>query len=242
MKRRMNKLEALAKEKFNGDLKAAWAYVLYEVTPEERDEYTKYVSKEQLDIGMTALRRTSYNEIDELAASKFNGDLKATWDYIFSTCSEEEIERYTAMADAHQAAAAVLLVDGTRSKIPKQEKRRWDRTISLLEKLQISCEQLRNMQNPYRIPLLKNSLCQIFLLAAIFVLLVYKKYMAMDHDVFEAGVGILGIANSYCAICVSDKLRDYFGFRSIQKALKKDSKFAREISEYWGMITLKNKK
>lgn len=236
MKRRMNKLESLAYEKFNGDLKAAWDYVLYEVAPEERGEYMRYVSKEQLDIGMTAIRRTSHNEIDELAANKFNGDLKVTWDYIFSNCSQEEVKRYTSMADAHQVAAAVLLVDGLKDKIPRREKRLWDRTIRILEKLRITCDELKNMQNPYRISLLKNGLSQVLLLAAIAGLLVYKNSLGMDERVFKAGMSILGIANSNCAICLPNKLWDYFSFRSAQKEMKKDGEFARGIREYWKYI------
>ena len=228
-KRRMNKLEALAEEKFNGDLRAAWDYVLYEVTPEERDEYTKYVSKEQLDIGMSALRRTSYNEVDELAASKFNGDLKATWDYIFSTCSKEEIDRYVSMADAHQAAMAVLLVDGLKDKQPKRILRMQNRITRTLETLQVTREELLNMQNPYRIPLLKSSLRFVLVFAAIIGLIVFAKNMGMDQGIFSKGMGILGICNTLCAFNLADKLRDYFRFRSVKKALEKErEKFSSE--------------
>lgn len=224
-KRRMNKLEALAEEKFNGDLRAAWDYVLYEVTPEERDEYTKYVSKEQLDIGMAAIRRKApgySNEIDELAASKFNGDLKATWNYIFSTCSKEEIERYVSMADAHQAAMAVLLVDGLREKQPKRILRMQNRITRTLETLRVTREELLNMQNPYRIPLLKSSLRFVLVFAAIIGLVAYEASMGMDQGTFEAGTSILGIILSCCAFGLADKLRDYFRFRSVKKALEKE--------------------
>lgn len=228
-KRRMNNLEALAEEKFNGDLRAAWDYVLYEVTPEERAEYMKYVSKEQLDIGMTTLRRTSYNEIDELAASKFNGDLKVTWNFIFSTCSKEEIERYVSMADSHQAAMAVLLVNGLRDKQPKRILRMQNRITRTLEMLQVTREELLNMQNPYRNPLLKSSLRFVLVFAAITGLIVYAKYMGMDQEAFRTGMGILGIGNTLCAFDLADKLRDYFRFRSVKKELEKEhEKFSSE--------------
>lgn len=230
-KRRMNKLEALAEEKFNGDLRAAWEYVLYEVTPEERDEYTKYVSKEQLDIGMTALRKGKRNEIDELADSKFNGDLKATWNHIFSTCSPAEIDRYLSMMDSYQRGQVILLLNELREKQPKWEIRRQNRITRTLETLQVTREELLNMQNPYRIPLLKSSLRFVLVFGAIIGLVVYEASMGMDQGTFETGMSILGIVLSCCAFGLADKLRDYFRFRSVKKALEKErEKFSSEKS------------
>ena len=221
----MNKLDALAKEKFNGDLKAAWDYVLYEMSPEERDEITKYVSKKQLDIGMTAIRRKDPdhpNELDELANSKFNGDLKAAWDYVFSNCSPEEIDRYVSAADAHQAAMAFLLVDSLKE--PKSAKRS-KKITRVLENLQITREELLNMQkNPYSPPLRKSTLKVVLVFAAITGLIVYSTYMGMDDGVFEAGMSILGIALSYFIYDLVDVLRNYLRFRFAKKALEKESK------------------
>ena len=220
----MNRLDKFAKDNFNGDLKAAWGYLLYEAPKEERDEITKYVSLEQLNIGMTAIRRTEpekRNEIDELASSKFGGDLKKTWNYIFSSCSSEEIDRYVSMADAHQAAMAVMMVN--EIKLPRKERRAAERLVQTMEALQISREELGKMQkNPYKAPLLKSILKVVLGIAAIIGLTVFEAYMGMDEEAFTAGMSTLGIVNSCFAFDLAAKLQDYFRFRSVKKALEKD--------------------
>lgn len=220
----MNRLDKFAKDNFNGDLKAAWGYLLYEAPKEERDEITKYVSLEQLNIGMTAIRRDKpdqRNEIDELASSKFGGDLKKTWDYIFSSCSSEEIDRYVSMADAHQAAMAVMMVN--EIKLPRKERRAVERLVQTMEALQMSREELRNTQkNPYKAPLLKSIVKVVLGIAVILGLTAFEAFMGMDEEAFTAGMGILGIVNSCFAFDLAAKLRDYFRFRSVKKALEKE--------------------
>ena len=217
----MNDLDRLAKEKFNGDLKAAWSYVLYEVSEEERERYMKYVSKKQLDIGMTALKKGDPNELDELANSKFNGDLQKTWDYIFSTCSPEEIERYTSVADPYQAAQAVLLVNNLKDTKEMRKRGKIDRKLIALR---LSREDVRSAQkNPYKIPLLKSILKVVLVIAATSGLVIYKAYMGMDEATFTTGMSILGITLSYFAFSLADRLRDYFRFRYVKKALESDT-------------------
>ena len=221
----MNRLDKFAKDNFNGDLKAAWSYLLYEAPKEERDEITKYVSMEQLNIGMTAIRRTepeTRNEIDELASSKFDGDLKKTWDYIFSSCSSEEIDRYVSMADAHQAAMAFMMLNEEIKKLPRKERRAAERLKQTMEALQMSREELGNMQkNPYKAPLLKSILKVVLGIALILGLTAFEAYMGMDEEAFTAGMSTLGIVNSLFAFDLAAKLRDYFRFRSVKKALEK---------------------
>lgn len=223
----MNRLDKFAKDNFNGDLKAAWGYLLYEAPKEERDEITKYVTLEQLNIGMTAIRRNNPdkpNEIDELANSQFGGDLKAAWNHIFSTCSSEEIDRYVSMADAHQAAMAFLMLDEEIKKLPRKERRAAERLEQNLAALQMSREDVGNIQkNPYKAPLLKSVLKVVLGIAAIIGLAAFEAFMGMDEGAFTAGMGTLGIVNSCFAFDLSEKLRDYFRFRSVKKALNKSS-------------------
>ena len=219
----MNDLDRLAKEKYNGDLRAAWRYVLYEASEEERARYTKYVSLKQLDIGMTALKRGDSNEIDALADREFNGDLKKTWDYIFSTCSSEEIDRYVSMADPYQAGQAFLLVNGINDKRIRKVVRKKEKTDSFLLALHLSREDVHNAKkNPYSIPLLKSILKVVFMIAVIMGLTINKMNMGMDEDTFNAVIKILGIITSCFAFAVADKLRDYFRFRSVKKVLEKE--------------------
>lgn len=211
----MNELDKLAKEKFNGDLRAAWSYVLYEVPKEERDRYVKYVSMEQLDVGMTAVKKGPRNEIDELADSKFGGDLKKTWNYIFSTCTPEEIDKYRSMADPHQAAMALLLLRGLR--LPRKQARIYKN----MEALHMSREEiLHASKNPYagklRISLAKMALSMALITAAI----VLGFNLGWDKDFSEGLVSILGIVNTLFAFDLADKLRYYFKFRSTKKALE----------------------
>lgn len=217
----MNSLEKLAKEKYSGDLREAWKYVLYECSPEERDMYTKYVSKEQLDIGMSVLKKKGENEIDQLAKEKFNGDIQKTWDYIFSNCTSEEIDRYVAMADPYQAGQAVVLVNSIKDKtVNKSYKLQND-----LSTLKLSREEVLNAKkNPYKVDVMKN-LFKIFLTSSSIVALsaIGTPVLGLGAGSLAAVESFLGLVNTSFAFNLAEKLPKYFKFKKAKKELEKNN-------------------
>lgn len=218
----MNALDKLAKEKFNGDIRATWQYIFDNATDEERRKYINTASMDQLNIALTAIRRENLNEIDDLANSKFDGDLRATWDYIFSACSPEEVERYVDMADKHQASIAMVSIEEGNHKYAKEARAQAKIDEKLLS-LNLSREEVINIpQNPYRGKLLKSLLKITLTTATVIVLSVFGPIWGLGADAYSVAVGILGTASTYFAFEVADNLLKYFKFRSVKKALEKD--------------------
>lgn len=215
----MNRLDVLAKERFNGDLKATWSYLLYEVSKEERDYYTKYVTPKQLDIGMTAIRRTSErkNELDELADTKFNGDLKATWKHIFSS-DEEVIDHYVSIADKHQAHMAFMMLRDEANKLSKRELRRYERAERLLHSLNMTeAEVLDTPRNPYRRSLLLDILKVTVVVSAIVGLIAFEAFLGMESNIFAILMSILSLVCTLFAFGLAKSIQNFFRFWHIKK-------------------------
>lgn len=218
----MTLLDKLAKEKFDGDMRATWRYVLQELPEEESKRYISSATLEQINFGLDCIPRKPVNEIDELANSRFNGSLRATWDYIFSTCTPEEVERYVDMADGQQAAVAQASIKEGKHKYAK-EAHNLEKINQKLTALNLSHEEvLAAEKNPYQIPVLKRLLIILLGIAAVVALPVVGKAIGMGDDIFAAVLGILGTANTCVAFDLAAKLRDYFRFRSVKKALKNE--------------------
>ena len=222
----MTLLERLAKEKFGGDMRATWRYVLYEAPEEEMKRYISSATSEQISFGLDCFQRNPVNEIDELANSRFDGSLRKTWDYIFSSCSPEEVERYVDMADGHQAAVAQVSIKEGKHKYAK-EARNLEKTNQKLTALQMSYEEvLAAEKNPYQAPVLKRLLIGVLGIGAIVALPVIGQAAGMGDGIFAAAISILGTANTCVAFSLAAALRDYFRFRSVKKALEKTEKYS----------------
>lgn len=229
----MNILQKLANEKFDGDYLTMWKYVLYECSPEERDMYIKHASIEQLNIAMSALKKKEDNELYQLAKQKFNDDMQATWAYIFSQCSEEEIERYTSMADTYQAGQAFLLVNNGKMKNQLNNEMSQLKDEKNLSSLNISREEVLNAKkNPYKSEIMKN-LFKILLTSSSIVALsaLGGPALGISASGLTAIESVLGILNSTFAFDLADKLTKYFKFKKAKETISKENNLVNDSVE-----------
>ena len=159
------------------------------------------------------------NKIDQLANEKFGGDLQKTAEYIFSTFSQEDQEKYVADITQHQAKEFVkYFKNGFKEKginIQKIVDEQYD-----LASMELSKEEVINMENnPFKAKIgkdilkfviLNSGLCALYLVSS-------KIDKGVADTLLSAGIGITSILNTMFSFDTVKDALNYFKFRKLKK-------------------------
>ena len=169
-------------------------------------------------------------DIQKLADSQFNGDLRQAIDYFFRTYSSEDIERLATTFNKEQSKIAleVIRTITQTSEFKKALSEEVHREIAL-RGLELTKEEVMNAKvNPYKATSMKQFLKLLIMEGGIVALGFAASSLGIDAGLINSAGSIL---TAYFAYDIGVNVVKYFQFNKLKKGYIKEQSKTQELDE-----------